>query len=675
MTTLHDLFAEVYGRNDAPPAPTRPPRRPRWNTSPQAWEGLGDQPRAFELPPEEGQTPFAGYHRPRIDQNEAPPRGMEMQRSRPTLADMRRIDQYGPVGASGVEAAQGLADFTGLGQTRRAAQGFTRGIMSGSPDMDAGWGQGWSNAGEAALNLGGTAGVVGDIVALERAGQQFRLPRTEAEPVTRLPVNPTRDRGPGGLPIAPSRPFSNSLRGSSEDLSEAAGMVRRDLDAGGPRPGSSPLEGEILPPGREVMTPPREPARWEDLTPEQQRQTLSAGLTDMGGRIDDQIAGIDRVLSATRIDPNPRFGGYRIVDARTGEALRIFEPGDSFTKVHAAWEEMENLRLAQRSASPALESPPRTVGGESTASEANARQVFDVPQAGRALQIIRNPAEGDLRRVIAAAQREHGQPVIRYVRDDQGNLFIADGNLTTHAAMREQMAERGGMGTLSQESNGFIVLRDGDLRYYSVHGDGAEQPVAGLLRPARSGSDGGGAQRVPAGTQGRIPHDAWIEVSRIPGDADATTRYQRSFGPLRARFHADVNPASEREMRIDFRRDDQRGWSATGKSSTGEAMRVFAALREIISDDIAQFPRDMVVLAAHSSEQADAYAAMVRRYTPEGWSAYRTAPSRIELVRHDSEAWPLYRKRRSIGGSADDPSRAPPNGRPQRPPRRPRLPE
>lgn len=50
--------------------------------------------------------------------------------------------------------------------------------------------------------------------------------------VTRLPVNATREIGAGGLPVSPSQPFRNSLRGGSDDLMEAArpkGLLSRAL--------------------------------------------------------------------------------------------------------------------------------------------------------------------------------------------------------------------------------------------------------------------------------------------------------------------------------------------------------------------------------------------------------------------------------------------------------------
>lgn len=46
------------------------------------------------------------------------------------------------------------------------------------------------------------------------------------EPVTRLPVNPSREIGPGGLPMAAPQPFRQSLVGGSDDLTEAARMIR-----------------------------------------------------------------------------------------------------------------------------------------------------------------------------------------------------------------------------------------------------------------------------------------------------------------------------------------------------------------------------------------------------------------------------------------------------------------
>lgn len=48
------------------------------------------------------------------------------------------------------------------------------------------------------------------------------------EPVTRLPVNFTREIGQNAMPMAPPAPFRNSLRGGSQDLAEAARMIRRE---------------------------------------------------------------------------------------------------------------------------------------------------------------------------------------------------------------------------------------------------------------------------------------------------------------------------------------------------------------------------------------------------------------------------------------------------------------
>lgn len=57
-------------------------------------------------------------------------------------------------------------------------------------------------------------------------GMMARAPEAAAEPVTRLPVNATRDIGRASdgsvMPIAPSQPFRTSLQGGSGDLMDAA---------------------------------------------------------------------------------------------------------------------------------------------------------------------------------------------------------------------------------------------------------------------------------------------------------------------------------------------------------------------------------------------------------------------------------------------------------------------
>ncbi|GIK48039.1 MAG: hypothetical protein BroJett013_07360 [Alphaproteobacteria bacterium] len=58
-------------------------------------------------------------------------------------------------------------------------------------------------------------------------------------------------------------------------------------------------------------------------------------------------------------------------------------------------------------------------------------------------------------------------------------------------------------------------------------------------------------------------------------------------------------------------------------------------------------------LAAHTRAQADTYAAMARRYTPSGWTAYRTSPMHIEIVRNGSEAAVPFSRHRPIAVAAN----------------------
>lgn len=63
---------------------------------------------------------------------------------------------------------------------------------------------------------------------LKRAGRA--AVRHADEPATRLPVNFTRELGPNAMPIAPKRPFRESLKGGSEALMEDARKRRRRYD-------------------------------------------------------------------------------------------------------------------------------------------------------------------------------------------------------------------------------------------------------------------------------------------------------------------------------------------------------------------------------------------------------------------------------------------------------------
>lgn len=111
-------------------------------------------------------------------------------------------------------------DLTGLNALSRGANAFASG--------DAQTGAMETLGGVLAL---GTLGLGGRVVA-PRAVPRLPAP----EPATRLPVNATRPLGRARdgsvMPVAPSQPFRNSLRGGSEDLMTAS---RAPGFPGGPR--------------------------------------------------------------------------------------------------------------------------------------------------------------------------------------------------------------------------------------------------------------------------------------------------------------------------------------------------------------------------------------------------------------------------------------------------------
>lgn len=254
--TWYDLMREVGFGGDTQPQPQRARPRPL-----RRLPGTMDLPRFEDMPapnawatlPTEENTPspFAGYHAPR----NMPRIGQEAERAPPTPEEVDRVNRYGMGGAQAIEAANFAGDLTGLNQVRRSAEGFTRGIMSNDPS-NPGWEQGWTN-GAMALGQFATPEMVG------AGGSRFRFPGREPprvgpeprvpqiEPVTPIPVNPTREIGQNGMPIRPREPFRQSLVGGSDDLREAT-IPRRGDDAGGPRPGSSAVDAQGFETGRIV---------------------------------------------------------------------------------------------------------------------------------------------------------------------------------------------------------------------------------------------------------------------------------------------------------------------------------------------------------------------------------------------------------------------------------------
>lgn len=192
--TLADLRREVFGESAATRA-TRAPLRPLpMPNNPAAQRYNANRARARAGGPAREDFARFGAHR----QAFAPPRNQ--------FAELPQI----------------ALEATGLPSVRRSARAFASGDPQGGA-MEGFWG---------AMGLAG-------LVAGPRMGP--RAARMPAAPPPRL-TPPPREIGPNGMPIAPRRPFTNSLRGSNDDLAEAAAMRRPGPDASGGRGGSTYLD-------------------------------------------------------------------------------------------------------------------------------------------------------------------------------------------------------------------------------------------------------------------------------------------------------------------------------------------------------------------------------------------------------------------------------------------------
>lgn len=267
--TWYDLLREV-GFSGAQQAPPRPPRRqvqfPFQQELGTLEQRYGDvrAPMIAPSPEGDGTQPGDRYHRPRnmpqIGREAMAPPRVTPTREEQIVSQMQReqrVQRYGQAGSDILDAAEGLAmsepmELTGLPSVRRAAEGFTQGIRSGDPG-DPGWAQGWGNGALAALQFATPEmlGIRGGRLPPRPERSPFRFdappPRIE-EPVTPIPVNPTREIGAGGLPIRPRQPFRQSLVGGSDDLAEAAARRSAQPDAGSGRTGSV-QEPNALPDG------------------------------------------------------------------------------------------------------------------------------------------------------------------------------------------------------------------------------------------------------------------------------------------------------------------------------------------------------------------------------------------------------------------------------------------
>jgi hypothetical protein len=120
-------------------------------------------------------------------------------------ADTLARQAYAPPRDQIAELGPMAAELTGIPAAHRAGHAREAGD----------YGTMGAELGMSALALGGLAAL--------RPGPG----RAPLEPPTRLPVNPSREIGPNGLPIRPAQPFRQSMVGGSDDLMEAAALRPR----------------------------------------------------------------------------------------------------------------------------------------------------------------------------------------------------------------------------------------------------------------------------------------------------------------------------------------------------------------------------------------------------------------------------------------------------------------
>lgn len=218
-----------------------------------AWEGVQHQrpPRPM---PRQMRPPAQRANDPRLAQSERDRALRQFDRSNTANVDTyqrQAFDQRNQV----AEAASMAAESTGLPAIRRAGSDLTRwgaytaGTEQGNDDLASG-----------ALNLGaGSLGVLGMAGMVPRAPMRGALRPPVTAPEMMAPSRITRpptEIAPNGMPIAPPRPFRNSLRGGSSDLMDAAGMMApprtarppaQAPDAGGGSAGQAPDVGNAGP--------------------------------------------------------------------------------------------------------------------------------------------------------------------------------------------------------------------------------------------------------------------------------------------------------------------------------------------------------------------------------------------------------------------------------------------
>jgi len=210
-----------------------------------AWEDVQGQRPPRPLP-RQMRPPAQRANDPRLAQSERDRALRQFDRSNAANVDTYQRQAFDQRNQA-AEAASMAAESTGLPAIRRAGSDLTRwgaytaGTEQGNDDLASG-----------ALKLGaGSLGVLGMAGMVPRAPMRgaLRPPVTAPEVAPPRITRPPTEIAPNGMPIAPPRPFRNSLRGGSSDLMDAAGMMApprtarppaQAPDAGGGRGGQRP---------------------------------------------------------------------------------------------------------------------------------------------------------------------------------------------------------------------------------------------------------------------------------------------------------------------------------------------------------------------------------------------------------------------------------------------------
>lgn len=120
------------------------------------------------------------------------------------------------------------------------------------------------------------------------------------------------------------------------------------------------------------------------------------------------------------------------------------------------------------------------------------RQVMDAGRlSGAEFEMVRNPSEADVARLMRQSGRNNQRPELRYVRDANGNVYIGEARSTTHQAMA---GEAGFDIRGDGNTDGFIVdLGNGPVFLEKEDSRDQARPLRELLRPTSNAPDRGAA--------------------------------------------------------------------------------------------------------------------------------------------------------------------------------------